>query len=997
VRPLSLRLTAFGPYAATEEVDFRRLSGHGLFVVAGPTGSGKTTLFDAIAWALYGSLPGGRPDDVRSHHADAGVVTEVELVFEVDGRCFRVLRSPRQERPRRRGAGSAVTPPTAVLSEVTGAGDRPMTSARREVAERCTELVGLTAEQFQRVVLLPQGRFERFLLATTDERRTLLQQLFGTQLYGRAAEVAAQRAAELRHRLVALEAGHDHDRRRAVSAVRGLAAELRWRTGDDIPADDADDTTEALAAALAAARAAVDAERTAVVHDEEVATAATRAAAEASDAARRWDERVELRARRAELDAAAGDVASERSRLAAARRAAPVVAAARTARSCRDRHAACAGEVVRARQRAADLVRAAGVQLGASPPDTAAALAEREAEVELDRQRLRDLELADAEVARRYAESQAAASAALLHDQRVQAAHDARAQLAARMTELGPLADDLAARAARLATTAERLRARRELDDLEAAARAAREGHAAAEAHRHQVLHDLVADTAPMLAASLRAGTPCPVCGSPEHPAPAAGAARALVSASELEAAGEAAAAAQQRLTEVVAALAGCASTLGAHAARGVAELAGEHAHALDALAEAQRAVDARAAAQRAQVAVDDEVRDLERHRPKLERALAEATADFQVATRAATALRDGLALRWTGGPGAAGDGTAPVRQHLDARSTAVHAGRRAVAAWERAQADLERAQGALALAEREVGGALAASGFPDAATAEAAALDAAACTAIERRVTAHDEACAEVHARLSSLEPWALPDERPDVDATATAAAVATARASTRRGRLGRLEQQMADAAGAVAGVRALGDEGTSARRACRTVEDVAAVCAGRNAANLALETWVLAGELDRVADAANVHLARMTRHRYRLERSEHHDDRRRRTGLDLVVHDAHTGRPRSPVTLSGGEQFQASLSLALGLADVVSRGGTATGRVYDALFVDEGFGSLDADSLEVAIDALHELHATGRVVGVITHVEAMKQRLPVGITVRPVPGGRGSTVHQP
>ena len=132
-----------------------------------------------------------------------------------------------------------------------------------------------------------------------------------------------------------------------------------------------------------------------------------------------------------------------------------------------------------------------------------------------------------------------------------------------------------------------------------------------------------------------------------------------------------------------------------------------------------------------------------------------------------------------------------------------------------------------------------------------------------------------------------------------------------------------------------------------------------------------MLGHELGRVVAAASVHLALMSNHRYRLDRA---------AGLELEVFDSHTGRARSTASLSGGEQFQASLALALGLADVVSHGGAAAGTTFEALFVDEGFGSLDPDSLDLAIETLGSLQAGGRMVGAITHVEAMKQRLQIG-----------------
>ena len=161
-----------------------------------------------------------------------------------------------------------------------------------------------------------------------------------------------------------------------------------------------------------------------------------------------------------------------------------------------------------------------------------------------------------------------------------------------------------------------------------------------------------------------------------------------------------------------------------------------------------------------------------------------------------------------------------------------------------------------------------------------------------------------------------------------------------------------------------------------------------------MSLRRWVLARELDQVTNAANVHLRRMTASRFSLERADPSEDGRTTTGLDLRVRDANHGRTRATTSLSGGEQFQASLSLALGLADVVSLGGAGSGKQFEALFVDEGFGSLDPNALEEAIAALHQLQSSGRMVGAITHVEAMKQQLHVGIEVTRFAEGSGSTL---
>ena len=193
---------------------------------------------------------------------------------------------------------------------------------------------------------------------------------------------------------------------------------------------------------------------------------------------------------------------------------------------------------------------------------------------------------------------------------------------------------------------------------------------------------------------------------------------------------------------------------------------------------------------------------------------------------------------------------------------------------------------------------------------------------------------------------------------------------------------------------MRAINEGSEEAFARSNSLQALAKTCDGQGPKRVALETWVLAGELERVAAAANHHLQKMTNGRYRIERSDDSGHGGRQSGLDLRVLDAHTGASRRPGSLSGGEQFQASLALALGLADVIGHGGTANGRVFEALFVDEGFGSLDPESLDQAVEALMQIQAGGRTVGVITHVEAMKESLPIGIRVDRLPSGKGSTL---
>jgi DNA repair protein SbcC/Rad50 len=284
--------------------------------------------------------------------------------------------------------------------------------------------------------------------------------------------------------------------------------------------------------------------------------------------------------------------------------------------------------------------------------------------------------------------------------------------------------------------------------------------------------------------------------------------------------------------------------------------------------------------------------------------------------------------------------------------------------------------------------------GFQSVDEAMAAAMPAADLQRLDEVVSEWRTKLASTTERLATFDDVDLPDDRPDVEvlrdrAQSAAAAHDHARAvfHDQLGSIKRCRESLAE-------VTRVGNGSRHVRERYDLVRHVFATCNGDTPARVTLETWVLAHELDRVTAMANVHLGRMTAHRYRLQRVDAAGGRGR-TGLDLVVLDAHTGRSRATSTLSGGEQFQASLALALGLADVVSHGGVSSGRSFDALFVDEGFGSLDPDALELAIDALQQLQATGRMVGAITHVEAMKQQLPVGIEVRHLADGGGSTLR--
>ncbi|HYZ56920.1 MAG TPA: SMC family ATPase, partial [Streptosporangiaceae bacterium] len=228
MRPHMLRVTAFGAFGGTAEVRFDALADSGLFLLHGETGAGKTTLLDAIGFALYGQVPGERRKTkrLRSDHAAATTRTEVTLEATIGGRRFRVTRSPQQTRLKRSGSGMTTEPAKVLLAEHTGGTWQTLSTRAGEADHQIADLMGMSAEQFFQVVLLPQGQFARFLHADADERRVLLQRLFRTEAFRAVEDWLAERRKETANRV-----------REAEQDIGLLAARIAQVAGVPVPGD----------------------------------------------------------------------------------------------------------------------------------------------------------------------------------------------------------------------------------------------------------------------------------------------------------------------------------------------------------------------------------------------------------------------------------------------------------------------------------------------------------------------------------------------------------------------------------------------------------------------------------------------------------------------------------------------------------------------------------------------------------------------------------------
>ncbi|MCT1867907.1 SMC family ATPase [Micrococcus luteus] len=1006
-----MRLEGLGPYAQAQDVDFDRLNAGGLFLLDGPTGAGKSTVLAALCFALYGTVPGGRSAEslVTTLREPGAVIPEVQVEFTVQGRRFEVVRSPKHERPRRRrsaaGGATVTTQATVSLRErVDGEWTAPLTRAD-EVGQQIAAVLHLDAEQFMQVVLLPQGQFAQFLTAKSDERRVLLRRLFGTQRFDGVEEHLRVETARL-DTAVAVDADVARTARAQLAEALHEALGPDWHAPE--PSPDTDDRLLALAA-----------ERAGRAHEDARADLATARAAE--QRARVTARELETRgrdlaaaeawaSRRRDHDAEAETAAARRRAVDAHERAGRVLAAAQRATAAADAAGTASETVTEAlahvedEPTAAAWLAAARADGAADAPASRQALGEAERAAEAvaravqDRARMGELEQEAAAAAERRAEigrDRAALVESRPEREAAVAAHRAAVERGTERLGAREAVDRAVSEAAARRTAAEAAAAR--AVEAETAARAHREAQErrreAAERHVG-LLRARYEQAASELAERLVPGEPCAVCGSPEHPAPAA-TADTTVTEADVRDAEQARTAADRAATDAETALRAAEQTLRT-AREAAAGLAPEAAREALERAEAERA------------ALDQAAKDLAADRRRLtaaektlagadETAAALAAEDGRLAEAAAhraarlTELRDAVEA-------ARGDA-----ETLDARRDQVTAARRVLAALAAAQDEDARARAVADETDQALTAALAEQHFDDVDAARAARLEeteAAARTAAvqewhaERARLAELEASEPVRRGRALAEAGVEPPTEEQTRAAAEALAAAEAASSSRATAVGRLDSLVATVRRQSAALtevleRSAGliAEHTRVRGLLDLVRG-----GGENLLKMPLTSYVLAGRLEEVAAAATERLLAMTDQRYSIEYSDAVGGRGNK-GLELVIRDHYVDETRHPATLSGGETFMASLALALGLADTVQA--EAGGIELDTLFVDEGFGSLDADTLDDVLDVVDTLRTGGRTVGLVSHVERMRQEIGVRLEVRKDRRGSSLAVH--
>ena len=1015
-----LRITGIGPFAGTHTVDFSAFEDSGLFLLDGPTGAGKSTLIDAITFALYGDVARTKDaskDRLRSNHISDSDPSEADLVFEVATGIYRVTRTPAYTPAGKKSQRNSKSTLTRVVEDPDAPDGwrtvEPIASGPRDVGFEIPRIVGLDKDQFLQTIVLPQGKFSQFLNATSDAREQILRDIFDTQIYVDFTKALVDAAASSKR-------GIEERRVAAVSAferVRALDDALsedahadapgsEKRAAEDEEAAQLDAGAEDASAVRRWAQDACDRAREAHAQTLRVAEVATAAAREASRAlsegralAEAQAEHARLSAKLTELTAAEEAVASDRERARQARRALAVAPfdAAVTEASAR---LESAGDQVTA------LSPALGDEASAAPesltPEAVSALGER-AQAQRDEasrtrgsleealaveRSLPDLRAQIESLRSRH--EQALARIASIETER-EALPERIEQATESLRRMRADADTLPEAASTLRALNERLDASMQADLLRSALLGAsdelREATVAAKLANAAAAdgHDMwIAQSASALARELKEDTPCPVCGSAEHPSPAPATHGEITreQVAELDQARDRAENAlrdaQARHQDLVRRIAQLNEVAGAPTPTLETERdrAADIVAKLEALSPQIAEIEAALGQERVRLGgLTDSLASAREAAASLASTLQERESALSAAlTRVDTERADFVSL---------GERAAALDER--AHRTALLA--RACADWDSARAAHVKAHHSLAEALEEQG--------LESNSWRSLLLPLPEVEALEARAAAHDKELFAVREALASERlTHAAAAPAPDLEALTETARKAEADAAGAARASGILEQHCAQLDAAQASLEEALDALARAREQAgpiRRLADIATASGPENLASTPLSAWVLIARLEEVLAAANPRLAAISSGRYELASVPDDGTASRKSGLGLAIIDHDTDAMRSPRTLSGGETFYTSLALALGLADVVSA--EAGGVELRTMFIDEGFGSLDSHTLSLVMAQLQALRSAGRTVGVISHVEEMATQIADQIQVRPLPEG-GSTL---
>lgn len=915
MRPLKLTIAGFGPYAGTQELDFENLGKSGLYLITGDTGAGKTTIFDAITFALFGEASGENrePAMLRSKYVKPEDPTYVELTFAYDGKEYTVKRNPEYERAKARGTGTTKQAADASLTYPDG----HVVTKLRDVDKSVRDIIGLTREQFSQVAMISQGDFRKLLQADTKERQKIFRDIFGTGLFVTLQNQLKEKAGEVRdQREQASRSIQQYIGGLVCDADSVLSIDVKKAKAGELPIGDVMELFEKVLDEDSGTQDALESQLAEVEKQFELIS-------------------IQLTQAQAYADAKAALATQEAAEKTQAAEADTAQAALEAARATIPQQEELAKQITQIElllptydeleQKESDLKKA-------EDKLSAAKIAQKSAQNSKDAFSAELIQLKD----ELKTLDGAAAEKEKLSAQ--------KAQLLGRRSEFQELIAAIGVLNAQRQQLQEKQAAYLEAD--------AESSHLLQEyeAKNKAFLHE----QAGILASTLVTGVPCPVCGSVSHPAPATVSEEAPTEADVKKAKKEYDKA--QKATEK--------ASREANKQNGIVTASEETIRKqIDVLMAGTALADAQEAARTQEIEltqqidqVDEKIVEantkltrkeaLDALIPEKEAALAKAEADLTAAKEQIASLQ--VAAEELS------------KQICNAKKKLSYTDKASAQAEMRAlQANLDQLKTALTDAESDLS-----------SSKEALAGTRATITELRKQLengTAEDPAQLEAQRRELTMQKNNIATKQKVIHTRISANTSAQKNISQKSAEMDMLERKFAW---------------------MKTLSDTAnGTLSGKD--KIMLETYIQTTYFDRILQRANIRLQKMSGGQYDLKRRRTAGNKQSQSGLELDIVDHINATERSVNTLSGGEAFLASLALALGLSDEVQM---STGIKLDTLFVDEGFGSLDSEALSKAYATLAGLTEGNRLVGIISHVAELKDRIDRQIIVSKEKSGGSS-----
>ncbi|HGS5849110.1 TPA: AAA family ATPase [Vibrio parahaemolyticus] len=1008
MKPIKLTMQAFGPFAKTETIDFEKLGSNALFLINGPTGSGKTSILDAICFALYGETTSNERQGIqmRCDLASPQLLTEVTLDFSLHGKVYRVTRAPEQEAPKARGEGLTVRKHTASLYEL-GETEKLITSKTTQVKTEITNIIGLNETQFRQVMVLPQGKFRELLLATSKEREEIFGQLFETDIYKKIEYALKDKASSIS------KAKDEFDNQiRGALQVAGVTSEAELT-----------EQRETLSVQFASAQKR---EQESLAQLNAVKTEIQKAETLSNEFKKREQAEAALHLHLQQTETISAHQLQLDNAKKASRIELPYIKLQNAAQQVQDLNQKVA--VLSQDLKAADDVlktKEQAFQQAKEQANRVPRLTEQQYQLESMKGMLVEKVELDSAIAAGLQQKsefeETLKKYIVFREKLTQDALQAQKVLEQARIDVASIGsvDAEIKQQQRLMSDLQKLgNLNQELSKLDVLTSSKQASVTQAKSYYENLQREADAlelswhnAQAAVLALRLQTGEQCPVCGSTEHPQPAQFVGDEVTKeqvqqarhkereaqitlnqlSNQLEQHNITIAQYTQQIEQMVSEL-GQNANLELQALQASIHQLNERLQHLNAMNIAQLEQSVNALNQRCLVG-EGKINDLQNQMAANESTI---KANQQQLAKLSASLGD----KYTSLAQLENDLTQIHKQIVELNNGLESAHvqlQQAVLAKSNVDSQLTthqqwllEANSKLEDAKTEWESALKASAFADEAHFLQSKVSEQQTQTWRQEIDNFKQTQIQLEQTLADLNQALKAVEKPNLEALNVSL-------STAQNSYLEIRNQLDSTRSLFEGLEKVRNEISNLHDKNRKLEEeykvfgtLYDVASGKTGSRISLHRFVLGVLLDDVLIQASQRLSLMSKGRYILARKTEGFKGAAGRGLDLVVEDGYTGKMRDVATLSGGESFMAALALALGLSDVVQS--YSGGIRLDTLFIDEGFGSLDPESLDLAIQTLVDLQQTGRMIGVISHVSELKEQMALRIDVEP--SRFGSTV---